>query len=105
NIVNNLEIEITDMPEDFNVTLTPKIISLLQPGASAVYTVQIEIPPDVDAGDYYVSLQAKSDQVAGAVRSVHLEVAQRGEVAYLGLVLIVVIVAALVVVYWRFGRR
>lgn len=105
NIVNNLEIEITDMPEDFNVTLTPKILSLLQPGASAVYTVQIEIPPDIDAGDYYVSLQAKSDQVTGAVRSVHLEVAQRGEVAYLGLVLIVIIVASLVVVYWRFGRR
>ncbi len=105
NIVNNLQIEVTDIPEDFNVTLTPKITSLLQPGASAVYTLQIEVPPDIDAGDYYVLVQANSDQVEGDVRAVRLEVEQRGEVAYLGLALIVVIVAALVVVYWRFGRR
>jgi len=103
--VNNLQVQVTDKPSDFNVTLTPNITPLLQAGASAVYTVQIEIPPNINAGDYYVVLQPKSDQLAGDVRAVHVEVGQTGEVAYLGAALIIIIVAALAIVYWRFGRR
>jgi len=96
---------ISDVPDGFSVKVDPAVVLLLSPQESATYTLTITTDASITAGDYYVTLSLTADQAQVPVRSLHVYVKQSGEIVYIGAGIVVVVAAALFLIYRRYGRR
>jgi len=105
NDLTEIKIVLKKVPQDFNVTVEPDVISVLKPGEKALFTIKIETPPDANAGDYYIFLKAVSSEDEAPQVSLHIFLKQRTETTLLAAVAVVAVVVALIIVYWKYGRR
>lgn len=103
--LSNLKLEVSDIPNGFDVKTDPSVVPLLKPQESTVFSLTITSDADISAGDYYVTLSLKSDQSQATARSLHIYVKQRWEVVLIGALIMVIMVGAMVLIYRRYGRR
>jgi len=103
--LTNVRLEAADIPDKFEVRVDPNVVLLLNPQDTATFSLTIITDADISAGDYYVTLNLTMDQSQIPVRNLHVYVKQRGEVVYIGAGIAITVVAALFLIYRRYGRR
>jgi Predicted membrane protein len=103
--LTNVAVTPVSVPSDFTVDVNPPNVLLLKPGDTATFTVTVSTQATVDAGDYYVTLVVKADQVDPVSRDLHVYVRAASSTAYYMLALVVILIVAAVLAYRRFGRR
>ncbi|MEM1553383.1 MAG: NEW3 domain-containing protein [Thermoproteota archaeon] len=103
--LSNLILGVSDVPDGFSVKVSPELVSLLKPQESAVFSLTVTSDADVSPGDYYITLSLKADQSQAPARSLHVYVKQRGETVIIGVLIVVIMVAATFMIYRRYGRR
>ena len=94
-----------DAPEDWEVTVTPESVSSLSRYDGERFVIELRPPKDVEAGDHFVDINAVSNEVSAEVEQARVNVTEQSLVRYIGIVLMIFSVGALVVVYRKFGRR
>lgn|GEM_PF-5339662 len=102
--LTDLRLVVTDMPSDFNVTVSPETISL-SPGEEGTFYMKISIPGDVAAGDYYISFRIISSDYISPEYMIRVEVRQSTSYTLLGGVAAIAMIVLLVVAYRKYGRR
>jgi uncharacterized membrane protein len=102
--LQNLSLNATK-PENWIVTFTPEKIDSLGVGQ----TVQVEAiitPPSgkTIAGDYMVTMRANNEKVNGSI-DVRVTALTPSIWGYVGIIIVVVVIAGIVVLFMRLGRR
>ena len=92
-------------PEGWEITYTPDKIDSLGAGLTQEVDVAITPPDKTIAGDYKVTLRSLAEQ--GLSDSIELRVTVLTSTiwGWLGIIIVVVVVAGLAVLFWRLGRR
>jgi uncharacterized membrane protein len=103
--LTNVAVEIIDVPSSFNVKINPSLIPTLQPLETGRFIFSIDVPPETNAGDYYVTIKIVSNQVESIYRLIHVAVKQRTETIYIGIVIISIAFIVLFFLYRKYGRR
>jgi len=89
---------------DWTVGLSPSTIRVLQPGQNATVTLSVRPPPDAIPGIYSLTVSAYSQQASSQNLQFMVTVTKQTYWGIVGVIVIVAAVAALVAVFWRFGR-
>ncbi len=91
-------------PEDWTITYNPDRIDLLEPGMTQGVDVVIMPSKETVAGDWPITLRARSSQVADelAIRVTALTPTIWG---WIGILIVIAVIAGVGVVFWRLGRR
>jgi uncharacterized membrane protein len=103
--LTNVAVTPVSVPSGFTVDVNPPNVLLLKPSDTATFTVTLSTQATVDAGDYYVTLVVKADQLDPASRDLHVYVRAASSTAYYMLALVAILIVAAVLAYRRFGRR
>ncbi len=104
-VLENVEISV-EGPEGWETELTPKNHGTLDQYRSGRTTLTITPPSDAQQGDFFVDVSASSDQVGlDEPQQIRVNISEKSGLRYIGIVLMVVSLLALILVYWRFGRR
>jgi uncharacterized membrane protein len=111
-IMNNGSQEVTNVkaitgtaPQGFTVSVDPTSLSSLGIDQEATFTVTVKTQSDVNAGNYYIDFNVRSDQTEPQSFTLRVEVLQETNwIIYAG-ILIVIAAVALLMIYRRFGRR
>ncbi|MEM3406503.1 MAG: NEW3 domain-containing protein [Nitrososphaerota archaeon] len=103
--LTNVAVEVVDMPSSFNVTINPSLISTLQPLETGRFIFSIDVSPETNAGDYYITIKIGSNQVESIYRLIHVAVKQRTETIYIGIIIIIIAFIVLFFLYRKYGRR
>jgi uncharacterized membrane protein len=103
--LSNVELGVSDVPSKCNVAVEPSVVLLLKPQESATFSLTVTTDADINAGDYYITLNVTADQSEISARSLHVYVKQSGEIAYIGVGIAIALAAALYLIYRRYGRR
>ncbi len=99
------DIALSDVsPQNWKVTFTPDHIARLGPGESADVTATIEPAPDAIAGDYVVTLRARTQETNDST-DIRVTVSTSRVWGLVGIGIILLAVIGLAVVFRRFGRR
>ena len=89
-------------PVGWAVTLDPTQIASIAPGSVRSVVVTIRPPRDGSGRREYVMLTAEANQLQ---RSLRVEVdVRRPRLLWIGLGVLLLVIAAFAVIYWRFGR-
>ena len=91
-------------PGEWNITFTPDKIDSLEAGASKTIDVTIKPPSKTIAGDYQVTITASGKQARDNI-DIRVTVETPTVWGWVGVGIILLVVAGLVFVFWRFGRR
>lgn len=93
-------------PSDYwEVTASPNQISSLAPGQSATFSLTIQSPADSVAGDYMITMKAYSDQISSDQVQVRVTLNAATSWTIYATLVAVATIAALVVIFRKFGRR
>ncbi len=103
--LTNVAVTPASVPSGFTASVDPPNILLLKPGDTATFTVTVTTEATIDAGDYYVTLVVRADQVDPTSRDLHVYVRAASSTAYYMLALVAILIVAAVLAYRRFGRR
>lgn len=103
--LTNLILAAASVPGGFTVSINPQNVLLLRPGETATFTVSLTTDPTVDAGDYYVTLTLRADQLDPVSRDLHVYVKATSSPAYIAIAIVAILAVAVLVAYRRFGRR
>jgi len=109
-VLNNGSAAIDDItfssskPTDWTVEFSPDKIDSIEAQDSQMVDVNIKPPAKTIAGDYQISLTAKGKQITGDI-SVRVSVETPTIWGWVGVAIIVVVIAGLVYVFMRFSRR
>jgi uncharacterized membrane protein len=88
-----------------SVSVTPDNVLVLKPGDTVTFQLSISVDPTTDAGNYYLSLSLSADQVEPLRRDLHVYVRPASSIAYYIIAAVVALVAAVIIVYRKLGRR
>ncbi len=103
--LENVEITV-EGPDGWSTELTPKDLGSLQEYRSGRATLTVKPPTDAQQGDFFVDVSASSDQVGlDEPKQVRINISEKSGLRYIGVILMVISLLALILVYWRFGRR
>jgi len=91
-------------PEGWAITYEPEKIDSLAPGTTQDVDVVITPPKKTVAGDWSVTLQAKSEQVSDSL-NLRVTVLTPTIWGWIGILIVVLVIAGVGVVFWRLGRR
>ncbi|MFH1821125.1 MAG: NEW3 domain-containing protein [Methanobacteriota archaeon] len=93
-------------PSGWEVTFEPSNVPLVSAGSSGQVTANIKPASDAIPGDYSVIINANASPRATSAR-VELRVTVLGSIlgGLVGIFLIVVVIAGMVFIFWRLGRR
>jgi len=95
----------SDKPEGWNIEFTPEKLDSLEAIDSQKIDVNIKPPPDTIAGDYVISLKASGTQTTARDLDIRITVESPTIWGWVGVIIIVLVVAGLAVVFMRFSRR
>jgi uncharacterized membrane protein len=95
----------SEKPEGWEITFKPSKIDLLNTLDQNTVDVDIKPPPKTVAGDYMVTLHVAGTQATADKMDVRVTVQTPTIWGWVGVIIIVVVVAGLIVVFMRFGRR
>lgn len=91
-------------PQGWKVTFDPALIEAIAPGDATTVTAQITAADDAIAGDYDLTVSAKSDQASDST-DIRTTVQTSPLWGFVGIAAIVLVLLGLVFVFQRFGRR
>lgn len=91
-------------PQGWKVTFDPALIETIAPGDTTTVTAQISAADDAIAGDYDLTVSAKSDQASDST-DIRTTVQTSPLWGFVGIAAIVLVLIGLVFVFQRFGRR
>jgi uncharacterized membrane protein len=91
-------------PSGWTIDFTPKEIDSLAADASQTIEVNIKPPPKTIAGDYEISLTASGKQIKDDI-DIRVTVETPTVWGWVGVGIIVLVIAGLAVVFMRFSRR
>ena len=91
-------------PQGWKVTFDPALIEAIAPGDTTTVTAQITAADDAIAGDYDLTVSAKSDQASDST-DIRTTVQTSPLWGFVGIAAIVLVLLGLVFVFQRFGRR
>jgi uncharacterized membrane protein len=91
-------------PQGWKVTFDPAVIEAIAAGDSATVTASITAADSAIAGDYVLTVAAKSDQASGSM-DVRTTVQISPIWGFVGLAAIGLVFVILFLVFQRFGRR
>jgi uncharacterized membrane protein len=93
-------------PSGWEVTFVPSSVSQVSPDTPAQVTVNIKPAADAIPGDYSVKIYVSAEPQA-TTANVEFRVTVLGSTTwgFVGLLIIVLVVAGLVFIFWRLGRR
>lgn len=92
-------------PEGWETTVQPEEISEVSEIDSETVTVTLNTPAEINEGDYFVELQATSNEDETDTEEIRINITEESNLRYIGLIIMILSVAALVIVYRKFGRR
>lgn len=95
----------TTKPEGWTIEFTPETIETLDAFDSQTMEVNIKPPTDTIAGDYNITLRASGKQTSADEIGVRVTVETPTVWGWVGVGIIVVVIAGLIVVFMRFSRR
>jgi uncharacterized repeat protein (TIGR01451 family) len=95
----------TVLPEDWEASINPVQVSLLDLKESTTFTFVAETPNDTVAGDYLVTVQAVSDQAESDEVDLRVTAKASTSWGFIGIGLAGVFVIGLVIVFMKFKRR
>ena len=95
----------SEKPEGWEITYKPDKLDLLNTLDQNTVDVDIKPPPKTVAGDYMITLHVSSTQVTADPVKVRVTVETPSIWGWVGVFIIVIVVAGLIVVFMRFGRR
>ncbi len=103
--LTNLAVTVASAPSGFTVSVDPQSVLLLRPGERATFTVTVTTDPTVDAGDYYITLTVRADQLDSVSRDLHVYIRAPSSPAYAAAAAVAALAVAAVIAFRRFGRR
>lgn len=93
-------------PEGWSVTFSPKKVDSLEPGLTQEVNVVIKPPRGKTiAGDYAIFLRAESKDYLPDPLRIRVTVLTPAIWGWVGIIIVVVVIAGLGVLFWRLGRR
>ncbi|MFC1913810.1 NEW3 domain-containing protein [Chloroflexota bacterium] len=95
----------TTKPEGWTIEFTPEKIETLDAFDSQTMEVNIKPPTDTIAGDYNITLRASGKQTSADEIGIRVTVETPTVWGWVGVGIIVVVIAGLIVVFMRFSRR
>jgi uncharacterized membrane protein len=95
----------SEKPDGWEITFQPDKIDLLNTLDQNTVDVDIKPPPKTVAGDYMVTLHLSGTQATADPMNVRVTVETPTIWGWVGVFIIVVVVAGLIAVFMRFGRR
>jgi len=94
----------SDKPSGWTIDFTPKEIDSLDSGASQTIDANIKPPAKTIAGDYEITLKADGKQAKDDI-AIRVTVETPTVWGWVGVVIIVLVIAGLAFVFMRFSRR
>jgi len=101
--IENLSLASTK-PEGWDITYEPEKVESLAPGTTQELDVTITPPKDTIAGDWSVTLRANSEQASDSL-DLRVTVLTPTIWGWVGILIVVLVIAGVGVVFWRLGRR
>lgn len=95
----------SEKPDGWEITFKPSKIDLLNTLDQNTVDVDIKPPPKTVAGDYVITLHVSGTQATADKMDVRVSVQTPSVWGWVGVIIIVIVVAGLIVVFMRFGRR
>lgn len=94
----------TTAPEGWLIQSSPNRTNSIKAGESQAFTLTVQPPGNIVASDYEVNVKVKSDQ-AEKEKDYRIKINTDSLVPYIGAGIIVLVVAGLFFIYWKYGRR
>jgi len=101
--IENLSLASTK-PEGWDITYEPDKIESLAPGTTQELDVTITPPKETIAGDWSITLRANSEQASDSL-DLRVTVLTPTIWGWVGILIVVLVIAGVGVVFWRLGRR
>ena len=95
---------VNSFPEGWDIDFTPEQITTLAPGEVQTVTVDVRPSGDAVAGDYELNVTA-SPQGDPEIRTIRFTVESSTIFGWVGIIIIVIAVGALLFIFRRYGRR
>jgi uncharacterized membrane protein len=95
----------SDKPDGWEITFKPDKLDLLNTLDQSTVDVDIKPPPKTVAGDYMITLHVSGTQATADKMDVRVTVKTPTIWGWVGVIIIVIVVAGLIVIFMRFGRR
>lgn len=92
-------------PEGWTIDFSPNWVDSLAAGDFQTIDVNIKPPPKTIAGDYSITLRASGEQVSAENIKIRVSVETPTLWGWIGIVIIVLVIAGLAFVIMRFSRR
>jgi len=102
--INDIKLS-SGKPEGWTIEFTPEKVDSLEALDSQKIDVNIKPPPETIAGDYSISLKASGVQATARDLDIRVTVESPTIWGWVGVIIIVLVVAGLVVTFLRFSRR
>ena len=102
--VTTLYVE-TEIPDEWEATISPPQISSLEPRASTTFTVEVSTPSDTVAGDYLLTVKAYSDQLESDEIDLRTTAQASSTWGYVGFGLLAVAIVSVYFGFRKFKRR
>ncbi|MFH1169582.1 MAG: NEW3 domain-containing protein [Chloroflexota bacterium] len=92
-------------PDGWDITFTPDKIDTLDPVSQQSVGVNIKPPPKAIAGDYVITVRASGKEASADQQQIRVTVESPTIWGWVGVAIILLVVAGLVVIFMRFSRR
>ncbi len=92
-------------PEGWSVTFTPEKVDSLDSGLTQEVDVVINPPRKTIAGDYEITLRAESKEFSPDRMKVRVTVLTPTIMGWIGVLIVLAVIAGVGVIFWRLGRR
>jgi uncharacterized membrane protein len=92
-------------PEGWEIKYTPDKLDSIKTSDPKVVDVNIKPPPKTVAGDYMITLRVSGKQASADRMDIRVTVKTPTIWGWVGVIIIVIVVAGLFVIFMRFGRR
>ena len=103
--LTNVTFKVMKCPQDLNVTVRPKEITMLRPGEISAFELRIKVKQGIPVGDYYLLFRIESDQVSTITYGLRISVRQRETSIFIATLVMLLVSIILIVVYKKYGRR
>jgi len=92
-------------PQGWKVTFNPDQVKSLEPGLAQEVTVTVEPPDRTIAGDYAVTLYANSEDYSAEPLRLRVTVLTPTIWGWVGILIVLAVIAGLAIIFRRLGRR
>jgi len=103
-VIENITFSSTK-PEGWSITFAPDKVKSLDSGLTQEVDVVIKPPSKTIAGDYMITLKAESKEYSPDSLQIRVTVLTPTIWGWVGVLIVLVVIAGVGVVFWRLGRR